>query len=228
MVVDNTKAHVILPMTVKHINQVSRLHAHNIVGFSSSLGEHFLRCFYGAIVASDYGFGFVAISNNQVIGFVACVQNLAAIYSLMITRNFVRLIGIMFRAMLHFANIRDACEVIVYPKKQTQAGLPAAEIAAIVVSEQYRSCGIGKMLVSCCAKEFWKRKVTALKVLVGEELSANKFYKRAGFQFVKRYYHHKKFLNLYVLSIDADVLVQTAGLVSLSDTSVTTGHLARE
>jgi len=188
----------IRPLSNEHIAEVTKLHIQGITGFISSLGEKFTQYIYQAILESDHAFGFVAICDGDIVGFVACAQNLSQVYKSIIRRHSFGLACLLLPKMFRPTNIRDAIEVLLYPKRRASAGLPSAEMLAITLAEQSRGMGIGRKLVDLSLEEFRNRGIEKVKVLVGEEIAANGFYEHLGFQLVDQYWHHAKLLNTYV------------------------------
>jgi ribosomal protein S18 acetylase RimI-like enzyme len=182
----------------EHIEQVARLHVRGInKGFISSLGETFVRRLYQAIVESERAFGFVAIVDGKVAGFVSCAESVGSVYKHVLKKHFVKCLWTILPKMLCPRNVKHALETLFYPKT-ISSGFPPAEILAVVVSEYARGAGIGKTLIRSSLDEFRKRKIPKVKVMVGCQLPANTFYAKLGFELAGQYQHHGYMLNVYV------------------------------
>jgi len=72
---------LIRELSIKDANAVAALHISGIsTGFISSLGQDFVAALYEAIAESEYSFGFVAVENDKVLGFVAFTTDLNSLY----------------------------------------------------------------------------------------------------------------------------------------------------
>ena len=76
--------------------------------------------------------------------------------------------------------------------------LNCAEIVALVVDVRWRSKGVGRSLIQKAVDETGRRGMEKIKVMVGEPLSANEFYKHLGFEMVGQYRQHGHLANYYV------------------------------
>lgn len=180
---------------------VARLHICGISeGFISSLGERFVRYLYQGISESDDAFGFVAVRDEKVLGFIACAESVGAVYRQVLKKHFLALVFSILPKLLHWRIIKNAAETLLYPVK-AHDNLPRAEILSIVVGEEARGTGVGKMLMAAALEEFRRRGIAEVKVMVGEWLPANEFYKKVGFTLRGQYRHHGYMLNAYVKTV---------------------------
>lgn len=201
----------IIPMKSEHVSQVAQLHIQNIKeGFISSLGHKFVCCLYQAIVESYRAFGFVAVRDGKVLGFITCAENTDAVSKLVLRRNLFKLLWAYLPKMLRLKNIKNSLESLLCPAHRGN-DLPSADLLAIVVAQEARGLGLGKRLVEASCSEFRKRGVETFKTMVDELFSANDFYKHIGFKHVGKYRHHGDMHNTYVLEIkkqeSADLLI---------------------
>ncbi len=192
-------------LKAEHAKKIARLHSLGVPeGFISSLGEEFIGYIYEGVASSGTGFGFVAVKDGEVIGFICCAESVSSIYKYILKKHFFRLVFVILPKMFRFCNVRNAIETLLYPSR-AGSSLPSVEILAIVVEEKARNRGIGQILVERAINESVKRGVGKMKVMVGEPLAANLFYAHLGFQLVGRYRHHGHLANAYVKVLGKDV-----------------------
>jgi len=71
----------IVLLNKSHSNQTAQLHISGIPnGFISSLGQEFVAALYEAIAEDKNSFGFVAVEEDKMLGFVAFSINLSRLY----------------------------------------------------------------------------------------------------------------------------------------------------
>lgn len=190
----------ILRMSKIHVAQVAQMHIESIKeGFISSLGHKFVSCLYQGVVESDNSFGFVAVRNGMVLGFVACSENTKELYKKIIKKKFFKLLWLYLPRILSFSNILKSIQTLLYPSKDDKS-LPRAELLAIAVFCEQRGLGIGKKLVEASCHEYKRRGIKVFKAIVFELFESNHFYQNAGFELVTKYAHHgqKDIHNVYI------------------------------
>ena len=191
-------------LRTEHIPEVAQLHIMGIKeGFFGSLGNKVVCCLYRAIIESDRAFGFVAIKDGQVLGFVSCVENLRDVYKHIIKKDFCKLAWAMLPKMLRWYNIKNTIVTLLYPSKTTEDS-PSAEILSIVVDKQVRRMGVGKKLMERSYDEFCRRGIKWIKVITAEDQQADEFYKAVGFKLVDRSQRRGVLLNIYVMKVSND------------------------
>ncbi len=201
----------IVPTNTGHLSAITGLHMSGIPGsFLGSLGPRVLSRVYEGILKSEYAFGFAAVKDGQVVGFICCTENLGATYKSVLTWDFLPLFVSIIPKTLKWKNIKNALETLLYPVHVKQE-LPRAEVLSIVVSEEARGYGVGRLLMNSAMAEFQRRRVNDVKVMVGEDLPSNHFYKKLGFQFLCQYSHHGYNLNAYVRKVGTEDHAKSAG-----------------
>jgi ribosomal protein S18 acetylase RimI-like enzyme len=191
----------IVPMKIEHVAEVTQLHIEGIKeSFINLLGHRFVCRLYQAIIESDNAFGFVAVRNNKVLGFVSCAENTGALYKWILKKNFFKLLWAYLPRMLLPRNIKGSIETLLYPSRGGN-DLPPAELLAIVVDPGARGLGLGRKFVELCCEEFRKRGIKAFKAIVDTSFKSNEFYKCVGFKPVGKYLHHGDMHNIYVAEI---------------------------
>lgn len=186
------------PITFFDASVVAALHIEGITaGFISSLGKELVEFLYEGIVASSQAFGFVAVEDGRVIGFITCVESVASIYKYILRNHFFKLVLAILPKLLRLSNVKDVIETLFYPSGAGK-DLNCAEIVAIVVDGRWRGKGVGRSLIQKAVDETGRRGMEKIKVMVGEPLSANEFYKHLGFELVGQYRQHGHLANYYV------------------------------
>jgi GNAT superfamily N-acetyltransferase len=188
-------------LKTEHLPEVAQLHLMGIKeGFFGSLGDEFVSCLYRAIIESDQAFGFVAIKDGQVLGFISCVESLGGVYKHIIKKDFCKLAWAMLPKMFRWNNIKNTIAALFYPSK-TRKNLPSAEILTIVVDERVRRMGVGRRLIERSYDEFRRRGVKWIKVITGEDQQADEFYKTVGFKLIGHSQKRGVLLNIYVMGV---------------------------
>lgn len=172
-------------------------------GFFGSLGDGFVTCLYKAIIESDQAFGFVAIKDGQVLGFVSCAENLWNVYKHIIKKDLCKLARAVLPKMFRWYNIKNTIAALLYPSK-TEKKLPSAEILTIVVDKHMRRMSVGRRLIELSYDEFRRRGVKRIKVVTGEDQQADEFYKTVGFKLVGHSQRRGVLLNIYVMEVFDD------------------------
>ena len=179
---------------------VASLHISGIpTGFISSLGHTFVACLYKAIAQSENAFGYVAVEDDEVLGFVAFTTDLGSLYKSVIKNSGFKLGFVLARKMFSLYTIKKIIQNILYPGKMKKYNLPDAELLSIVVAPQGRGKGIARQLIEAGFEECRKRGIEKVKVLVAAENEpANNLYKSCGFEFVTNIESHGVQSNIYV------------------------------
>jgi ribosomal protein S18 acetylase RimI-like enzyme len=158
---------------------VAALHADRIgEGFLSSLGPGFLRRLYRRVVRSDDGFVLVAGAAGRVLGFVAGVGSVSALYRRFIVRD-----GVVAGALAAPRLVRAVPRVVETLRYPAATGdLPEAEILAVAVAAEAAGAGVGRALVRAATDAFAARGVTAAKVVTtADNAAALAMYRACGF-----------------------------------------------
>jgi ribosomal protein S18 acetylase RimI-like enzyme len=184
----------------KYAGKCAVLHIQGIpTGFISSLGQEFVAALYEAIAEDKNSFGFVAIEDEKVLGFVAFSTNLSKLYKYVILKKGFKFAFILARKMMSLQTIKRVWANLFYPKKMKQMDLPAAELLSIVVASEGRGKGLAKQLVNAGFEECRKRHIEKVKVLVAaDNEAANKLYQKCGFELNTQINSHGVLSNVYV------------------------------
>jgi ribosomal protein S18 acetylase RimI-like enzyme len=195
-------------LKTRHTPQLARLHIEEIkTGFISSLGVDFVTALYESIAEDKNSFGFVAIEDDNVLGFVAFSNSLSRLYKYVALRKGFKFALILVRKMFSLKVFKKVWDNIFYPSKMAKMDLPDAELLSIVVAPQGRGKGIAKQLVGAGFQECRKRGIDKVKVLVAvQNEMANKLYLKCGFELVAQIENHGILSNIYVAETSKNVL----------------------
>ena len=194
---------VIKHVTHEEIFSMANFHIEGISeGFISSLGSNFVLALYEAISKDDNSFCLIAEESGKALGFVAFSKNLNKLFKSIIKRNgfkFVLAIGLrIFRPSVCKRVIQD----LFYPTKTSELNLPQAELLSIVVDPAYQGKGIAKQLCLAGLEECRIRGIDKVKVLVAaSNETANKLYKKCGFELLAEVDSHSIPSNIYVADL---------------------------
>ncbi len=187
----------------KHVAQVAQLHIEGIkTSFISTLGIDFVATLYGSISTSESGFGFVAIKNENVIGFSIFTTNLNALYRHVVRKSgFKLLMKIAFR-IKSFSRIKNMLETLFYPNRIKKLNLPRAELLSMVIAQEGRGTGLAARMTKKSLRECKDRGENSIKALVAVDLiPINKLYKMLGFTVATQIKNHGVISNVYVVEL---------------------------
>ncbi len=191
---------MIKPLSKSHSSQTANLHIQGIsTGFISSLGISFVTTLYEAIAEDENSFGFVAIENNKVLGFVAFTTNLSKLYKSIVLKRWLHFAFLLAGKMFSLERIKKVLETLFYPGRIKKMNLPSAELLSIVVTQQGQGKRVATQLVRAGLQECEKRVIDKVKVLVdAENEPANKLYLKCGFELAGQIDNHGILSNIYV------------------------------
>jgi len=177
--------------TLADVPAVATLHRERFPeGFLPTLGSRPLERLYRYIVQSADAFLVVSDDADGLNGFVAVTEDTRRLY-----REFLRRHGLtaaLVAAPAVFRAPRKIWETMRYGNRADRAGLPAAEILAVAVTERKRGTGVAPDLVSAALEELRRRGIGAACVVTATgNSSALRLYERAGFQRHRRTEVHR-------------------------------------
>jgi len=203
-----TKDIAIREITVQDAPMVAALHIKGIkTGFISSLGIDFVTALYEAIAKNKSSFGFVAEENDKVLGFIAFTTNLNKLYKSVITKSGIKFALLLVGKIFSLKTIKKVFETLFYPNRIKKLDLPSAELLSIVIDKEQREKGLATGLVQKGLAKCARRGIEKVKVLVAaDNQSANKLYKKYGFELVAQIENHGILSNIYVAETSKNVL----------------------
>jgi ribosomal protein S18 acetylase RimI-like enzyme len=192
-------------LTYKDARSVAALHIKSISrGFISSLGIDIVTSLYKAIARNKNSFGFVAVDENKVLGFVVFTNNIKSLYLSVILKSGLHLMLLFARKALSVQRIKNALETLFYPSRTGKMKLPEAELLSIAIVPEERGQGLASQLIKkgfqCCRK----KGIDEVKVLIGAANEpGNKLYLKSGFELVGQIVNHGIVSNIYVARTDS-------------------------
>jgi ribosomal protein S18 acetylase RimI-like enzyme len=198
---------MICKLESKDASECADLHRQGIsTGFISSLGKRFVTVLYESIANDKNSFGFVAVEDDKILGFVAFSGNLSRLYKYVVFKKGFRFMFIIARRMMSLRNIKKIWANLLYPNKMKQILLPDAELLSIAVAPEGRGKGIAKKLIDAGFEECRKRGIDRVKVLVATDNEvANKLYQKCGFKFNLQMDSHGVRSNIYVRDLTKEL-----------------------
>lgn len=193
---------MIIPMRREHAARVAEIHCAALSGdFLPSLGKEFLTVFYQGVFDAGVGFGFVAVEENQPVGFVLASVDTSSLFKQILMSKAIpmglRVIAALLRQPRLLANV---FETFLYPSKENVP--EKAELVVIGFDAAFRGRGLGHQLVNELDNQFRALNVHSYKVTVLQENQrANHFYQSLGFQIAQEFELYRKKWNLYIRTI---------------------------
>lgn len=203
----------IIVLKKEHAKEIASLHIQNISrGFISSLGLEFVTILYQTIAEDKGSFGFVAVQESKILGFVAVSTNLSNLYKQMIFKKGIKISFLLIRKMISWHLIKKIWENLCYPMKTRKMNLPSTEILSIAVVPEAQGRGIARRLIEAALGECRRCGITAVKVLVSSENhAANKLYQSCGFQKFCQYVSHGVISNIYLIPLRPNKFQSSSG-----------------
>lgn len=160
---------------------IAGLHVNGIeTGFLSSLGNRFLRLLYSRLLTSPGGNTFVAVQDDNVVGFVAGSESTGDFYREFLRSSFLQAMWALLPALIRPQVWKKVFETLRYGGSDDAA---SAELLSMAVAPSVRGRGVGRALVDALLGEFEGRSVQGVRVVVGaENEAAIGLYRRAGFE----------------------------------------------
>lgn len=191
---------IITNMERKHARDVAALHISGISeGFISSLGIDFVTALYEAISECEFGFGYVAKKDEEVLGFSSFTTNLGVLYKSIILKSGFKLGFKLIWKLLSLRMIKKVFETLFYPSRIKKMNLPSAEFLSMVVAEKARGKGLASRLMQSGFDECARRGMEKIKIFAAVEIKPiNKMYEKYGFKLVGQMENHGITSNVYV------------------------------
>lgn len=188
----------IVPLRPEHAPQVAEIHMQAIpTGFLSSLGIGFLTKLYSAIASCSDAFGYVAVSEQRVQGFIACATSTGNLYKRVLIRHGWRFAISLVGSVLRIQQLKKIAQTLLYPAKVSEE-YPDPEILSVAVRPEARSKGLGSLLMDAALVGFRERNCSEVKVVVGaDNLAANNYYLKAAFHLTGTTLSHGVPTNIY-------------------------------
>lgn len=183
---------MIRKMTAEDVNEIAEIHMRswdkNIL--LTKLGLRFVRdCFYGPLVRSKHGFGFVAVKDGRIIGYATGFSNFPAFVKDNPNMLLGRLIA-LWRLLTFKVTLNDVLDAMNEGVKYRRLRNPKFQLSAVALRNEYKGTPEGKVAVTGCLnavlRECKKRKA---KYVWGDTYKENipmqKYFYKLGFYFVE-------------------------------------------
>ncbi|MBU0513626.1 MAG: GNAT family N-acetyltransferase [Proteobacteria bacterium] len=194
----------ILPLTADHLDQVVAIHlARFPEDFITSLGRGWLRrVFYPAYLELAGGFGFVAVGENTVRGYIVGSEDSRSFYAQMLRwRTFGLAWSFLWAALRRPRMIKRALAVRRTVRAEPEPPAPA-DLSYVALKPGSERRGIGAALVSALADYLRARGHEGCWVKGwADNPQTDGFYQAAGFRPVQDYYSDGRHWRLYVLDL---------------------------
>jgi ribosomal protein S18 acetylase RimI-like enzyme len=141
------------------IAEVAQIHMDALPNdFLPGLGFNFLNTvFYPGVLKSNHAKTFVAVADNQPLGFVIVAQNSSRLFSEIVRDNFWEFIKIgLLTSLSSFAQFKKNIQILLSSLKKDAAS-QYGEIYEIAVRPDSQGRGMGKMLVQA-SEDYLKQK----------------------------------------------------------------------
>lgn len=195
---------MVLKADTSQTKRIALIHMQELKsGFLSSLGIRLLSGLYNTIIKQ--GILLVSIEGQRIDGFISFSPNTKKLmigFLISSPLNFLRLSLRFFR---NPAFLRKSVETLSVPFKSShrnnsKSDLPYAELLSIAVDSTIQKSGIGSQLLMALENEIRGIGIREYKVIAGANLvSANQFYLKNGFTFLKQItIHGNELSNVYV------------------------------
>lgn len=193
---------MIRKITPQDSQEIAILHKKTIKeALFSKLGVIFLKKMYTQLLKrrNFSGYCFIDEKTKEIVGFVTYSMD-KKFFSTFVKNNFFVLSLNVIIAILKkpstISNLIDTLFCLFKDNLNLES-----EIFSIAINEKYQGKSIGKELIKKTIKDLKDKKIKSLKVLVDSKLSANTFYKKQKFTFVKKIKTGKRSINIYQLKI---------------------------
>lgn len=197
----------------QHASTVAEIHMASQSGtFLTALGSDFLTLLYKQISQSSRGMSYVALNNDEIIGFVVGTLHTKALFKEIALKSPVHLTWLVFKQALKRPILFwQAVKTLAYPAHGTTPDLPEAELLALAVDIDWRNQQIGSQLVRQLIQSMTAVGIEKVVVTVdGDNTGALRFYLRHGFVSTATFEMYGRLMNRLVLALN-DQRVQEIG-----------------
>lgn len=205
----------IIPIIPALAAKIALLHMSGIQsGFLTSLGQSFLTKLYIAAATSPFCFGYAAIKDHDLLGYVIFSEDLGKLYRCFLKTQWWQLL-LVLTPTLNWKKIKGIMENFFYPSRIRKLNLPKACILSSVVAEHARNQKIAERIIMRGLDECRQRGINRVRVLTSHKNdAANALYIKCGFEHFCDTNNHGVPSYFYVVDLQKQQF-KTEGLVSL-------------
>ena len=151
--------------------------------FLTALGEDVLTVVYRSLPETAGCFGFAALRNAEVVGYISATNGIGGLFVRMATRRIHELAPPLLRRYAQRPGLAlRSLQTALYPLFVHDDGVPAVELLSIMVEPDARSQGIGALLMAAFLQTCRNQGRRAVTVTVDDaNAGAQRFYARHGF-----------------------------------------------
>lgn len=195
---------MIVDLEAIHVKEAAALHLKYLkTYFKGTSGKKIIECVYKVVASNSGGKGFIAIDNDNIIGFICGIWNQKAIYRKILKDNGIWLFLLVL--WQSFANPKCLIYIIkliysiIFEKEKK---IKSYELRPIVVSPDCRGKGVAVALVDVLKEDAAKRGFKNIYLYVElENIRAKKFYEKIGFRQKDRIKKMGVLYYIYILDI---------------------------
>ncbi len=193
------------PLQPRHAHVAALLHhdgqRHTFLG---RMGVPFLTALYRELANSPWGFGVVAVEDDEVIGVATATRSIPALFRDLILRRGWALVGPTLAALCRSPSlIRHALETLTYPWKVGHVERGEFEFLFLGVRRDWWGKGVGNRLMDELVEECRRRGCRVFDSLVEEANPVtNQMHIRRGFQVKKKIVLYGRPMTIYSLPLE--------------------------
>lgn len=143
---------MIRKMTLADVDEISKIHISSWDKkiLLTKLGLRFVRdCFYGPLVESKYGFGFVAVKNKKIIGYATGFSNFPAFVRDNPKMLLARLIA-LWKLITFKVSLNDILDAMNEEVKYKRLRDPKFQLSAVALRNEYKGTPEGRVAIRKC------------------------------------------------------------------------------
>lgn len=189
---------VIRPMEARDTHKAAMIHIEGQPHtFLSSLGPEFVSILFTNLVRSPHGFGFVAVDEDDVIGFAVGATSTKAMFRDVLRRAWFPLAWASLRyALVHPSAFRLLFETLRYPSAMDEAPGEAESLSRGVRADRQGE-GAGSLLWKAITNEARQRGAHSLVMIVDEVHAVNNWHRARNHELVRTFRMYGRTMNVY-------------------------------
>jgi ribosomal protein S18 acetylase RimI-like enzyme len=179
---------MIVRLEREHVNDVARLHRHNLTGLLTNLGLSAIRAFYEGCSKTSSAIGFVYLENGEVRGFVLGSIRPDSLKTEALKANPAGTIAGIILGIAHRPSSLVWLLKSFGGPDEGSYSESVPELTYLAVSSESRGAGVGRQLVQAFTAAMRELGANAYELSVDDDnQQAISFYERLGFKLCGRY-----------------------------------------